>query len=206
MAQHRDSFPDFDHFIYKIALRPAASILTAWSKLEEAERRLTIYKWAETKNDPRTPQHRILLNDAVSAFLLTFEATIQFSKNQVPKTRSGLNFDDWLSTFPENDVLVRGLRTLRHFEAHVESKPPPRIVRLFIGGSLPGGTSETEVSTSWKLPPIQTAELNKLRNPPLQNVDLNDWNKIVETMDAQTIFEQGLIKLQKIIDIATSVI
>lgn len=206
MAQDKDPFPDFDYFAYRIAIRPTPSKLIAWGKLEEAERRLATYKWAEAKNDPRTPQNRVLLNDAVSAFLLTLEATLQFAKNQFVITPSTPDFDAWLAAQPENDVLLPGLRTLRHFEAHVEAKPPPRLVRLFIGGSLPDGTSETEASTDWKLPALQPADLSKLHHAPLRSVDLKDWNNLVESVDAPAIFEQGLIKLRKILEKAETVV
>ncbi len=206
MAQDKSPFPDFEHFVYKIATQPTASKLNAWSKLQEAERRLATYKWAEAKNDPRTPQNRVLLNDAVSAFLLTFEATLQFAKNQFAITPGTPDFDAWLAAQPENDVLLRGLRTLRHFEAHVESKPPPRLVRLSIGGSLPDGTSKTEASTDWKLPTLQPAGLTKLHHAPLKSADVKDWNNLVESMDAPAIFEQGLIKLRKILQKAETVV
>ncbi len=51
MDQNRNGLPDFDHFTYKIATRPVASKLIAWSKLEEGERRLAMYEWAEARND-----------------------------------------------------------------------------------------------------------------------------------------------------------
>ena len=156
-----EPFPDLDNFAPQIAIPPFGSRITAWSKLQECERRLVVYKWAESRNDPRTPKSRVVLNDSVSAFLLSFEATLQFVKDQFNRTASAPDFDQWVAQLPENDVVVRGLRTLRHFEAHVESKPPPRLVRLFIGGSLPDGTSETEASTDWKLPALQPADLDK---------------------------------------------
>jgi len=84
MAQDIDSLPDFDHFTYKIAIRPPATRLIGWCKLEEAERRLAMYKWADGKNEPGNPRNRVLLNDAASAFLLTFEATIHSSKTKFP--------------------------------------------------------------------------------------------------------------------------
>ena len=198
MTEDRDPFPDFDHFIYTIAIRAGAGKLTAWSKLEEAERRLAIYKWAEGKNEPGNPRNRVLLNDAVSAFLLTFEATIQFIKNQVPRTRSGNTFDVWLKTLPENDVLLRGLRTLRHFEAHVEPKPLPRVVNLKIEEYQSGGDTRNETTARWVLQELKPGDLTKVTRP-LKKVDLPDWNTTVARMDAPTIFEKGLENLEKIL-------
>jgi hypothetical protein len=198
MAQDRDCFPDLDSFHYKIVSRTAVAKLVAWCKLEEAERRLTMYKWAEGKNEPGNPRNRVLLNDAVSAFLLTIEATIQFIKNQVPKTRGGRMFDDWLKTLPENDVLLRGLRTLRHFEAHVEPKPLPRVVNLEIEENLSGGDTRTEITTRWVLQELKPGDLIKVTRP-LKKVDLPHWNTTVTRMDAPTIFEKGLENLEKIL-------
>src|SRR5688572_22989290 len=77
-----DAFPDFQNMQYRLATEPSGSRIRAWSKLRECERRLEIYKWVASLNDPRKAQHRILLNDTVSAFLLSFEATIQFLGDQ----------------------------------------------------------------------------------------------------------------------------
>ena len=198
MVQDRYCLPDFDHFSYKIALRPPAAKLVAWCKLEETERRLAMYKWAEGKNEPGNPRNRVLLNDAVSAFLLTFETTIQFIKNQVPRTRGGRTFDDWLKTLPENDALLRGLRTLRHFEAHVEPKPLPRVVNLKFEVNMSGGDTRTETTAHWVLQELKPGDLTKVTRP-LKKVDLPGWNTTVALMDAPTIFEKGLENLEKIL-------
>lgn len=157
-----------------------------------------MYKWAEGRNEPGNPQNRVLLNDAVSAFLLTFEAIIQYIKNQVSKTRSGSMFDVWLKTLPENDVLLRGLRTLRHFEAHVEPKPLPRVVNLKIEENLSGGDTHTETTARWVLQELKPGDLTKV-DRPLKKVDIPDWNTTVAHMDAPTIFEKGLENLEKIL-------
>lgn len=137
-----EAFPDLDHFVYEIAIPSPTSCLTAGRKLQECERRLAVYRWAEWRVDPRTAQNRVLLNDAVSAFLLTFEATLQFVQDHFSKMKLKPGFGDWLKDVPQNDLLVRGIRTLRHFEAHVEHKPPPRRINLVIGDSLCNETSE----------------------------------------------------------------
>jgi hypothetical protein len=77
--------PAFDSFTYSVAVPPPQPKGIAWDKLTECERRLEMCKWVECLNDPRTPQHRVLLDDCVSAFLLTFEATLQFINDQFLK-------------------------------------------------------------------------------------------------------------------------
>ena len=103
-----------------------------------------------------------------------------------------------MKALPENDVLLRGLRTLRHFEAHVEPKPLPRVVNLKIEENLSGGDSRTETTTRWILQELKPGDLTKV-DRPLKAADLPDWNTTVAHMDALTIFEKGLENLEKIL-------
>ena len=104
-----------------------------------------------------------------------------------------------MNTLPENDVLLRGLRTLRHFEAHVEPKPMPRVVNLEIEENLSGGDSRTETTARWVLQELKPGDLTKLTTRPLKEVDLPAWNTTVAHMDAPTIFAKGLENLEKIL-------
>jgi hypothetical protein len=65
-------------------------------------------KWAESLNNPRLAERRVFLYDSVSAFLLTFEATIQILKNQWVKSGKK-DFDKWLKSLSEHDLHMRGL-------------------------------------------------------------------------------------------------
>jgi hypothetical protein len=195
-------FPDLENFTYRIAISPANTKILAWGKLRECERRLAIYRWAAELNNPRTPQHRVLLNDAVSAFLLTYEATVQFLKNQFGVTPNAPDFDQWLLSQPEYDITVRGIRTLRHFEAHVESKPQPRTVRI----SLSVGASERLDGVDWKLPKLQSSDIAKLRNSPLKPQHLPDWHLIVDGNDAPAVFGTCLSRLKDILSRAEALL
>ena len=207
VANPLDLLPDFQTFSYTVAIEPVGSHIDAWVKLREAERRFTMYKWMQQYNDPANPQHRVLLNDSVNAFLLTFEATIQFLKDQFKRTATSQQFDAWLAQQSQNDVHVKGLRTLRHFEAHVEAKPIPRTVHLHINASLGGGKSGTEITgCTWQLPKLTPAELGKLRNSPLSVADLSDWNTLVANFDAKAIFSEGLYRLKSVLETAEKVI
>jgi hypothetical protein len=156
-------------------------------------------KWVERLNDPRTPQHRVLLDDCVSAFLLTFEATLQFVNDQFLKRGNMPSFNTWLAQLPRYDLYLKGLRTLRHFAAHIEIKPTPSLIIAVIGESLPNGTSETSVSRRWQLPELQLSDLQKLRTPTLQPNDLPTWNALVERESIVSIFTRGLHQLRNIL-------
>lgn len=197
MVNPLDVLPDFQNFSYAVANAPAGTHIDAWVKLREAERRLAMYKWVEEYNDPGNPQHRVLLNDSVSAFLLTFEAIIQFLKDQFRRAGTSQKFDAWFAQQSQNDVCVKGLRTLRHFEAHVEEKPIPRTVHVH-GSEIMGCT--------WQLPELTQTGLDKLLYPPLSAADLSDWNTLVGSLEAKAIFAEGLYKLRSVLETAEKVI
>ena len=203
-----DQLPDFQSFKYQVALRPASSLLRAWDKLAECERRLEMYRFVEANNDPGKAQYRILLNDALSAFLLSLEATLQFVKDQCRRSKPALQFDKWLRQQSRYDVTLKGLRTLRHFEAHVLPTPPRSAIVATIGGSLPDGTLATGVSRTWHLPQLQPTDLDQLKKwgRPLAPADLNDWNTMAAKLDVKTILADGLTKLRDILLAAEQVI
>ena len=203
-----NALPDFENFPYKIAIKPNDSQLSAWNKLRECERRLEMYKWVEKHNDPSAPQHRVLLDDTLSAYLLTFEATLQFLnyhlerkyKNSSPKFK----FNQWLDEKKQQyDLTVRGLRTLRHLEAHVEYINKPRKITVTLCNSLSGGTSDSRSSCTWMLSIVQPEDLEKVHSPtPLKRTDLKDWNDLVSSRDVASIFTDGLWKLRNILEAA----
>ena len=159
-------------------------------KLQELRRRLATYRWAESLNDPFTPQFRVLLDDAESAFLLTFEAALQFLRADFTMRRGAGGFGTWFKTAPQNDVAVRALRTLRHLEAHVEARLPHSEIRVQVeGGRDP---SRPFLEREWRLPELTVADLSKLERPQLTREDLAEWNAIATTRSAAAIFEHGL--------------
>jgi hypothetical protein len=192
--------PDFENMNYELVNLPAHYKATAWEKLRECERRLVMYRWVQALNDPAKAQRRVTLNDSVSAFLLTFEATIQFLKDQFDRTDSVPKFKTWLENQPHYDILIRGFRTLRHFEAHVEPRRAGRKIVAVIGGSLPDATSATSVSTSWHLPELQPSDLEKLRTPALSSGELPDWNNLVSSNNVDSLFEKAIKQLTSILN------
>ena len=142
----------------------------------------------------------------MSAFLLTVEAALQYIKDQWP--RSGTKFDDWLKAQPEHDVLFRGLRTLRHTEAHVEKRNIGSLisVNLTRGADRSAGRTQTSVARMWKLPRIQPSDLAKLRTPALDPADLPAYNAFTDQSDVNGIFDQGLRRLAAICAKAESLV
>jgi hypothetical protein len=193
--------PDLENFAYKIAVAPNASRVFAWSKFQECERRLEYVKWAESLNDPRLAERRVFLFDSVSAFLLTFEATIQILKSQWKKSVK-VDFDVWLKSLSEYDLHMRGLRTLRHFEAHVESRPVTSLVKLHIKSGFGIRKPPPDVSRAWMLKPLQKSDLDRLDRSPLPEAELSDWNAVVSRLDVQGVFVYGLGQLKKILETA----
>jgi hypothetical protein len=161
----------------------------------------------EKLNDPAKAQHRLLLDDTISAFLLSYEATLQFLKEQLENARTNMSFNNWLNNQPQYDVFMRGLRTLRQFAAHIEVKPTSSKIVVVIGGSRPDGTSATDFSRTWKLPGLSQSDLDKLRPQSKLNApDLNDWNALVEQSNIETIFKEGLFRLKEVLDKAESIL
>ncbi len=201
--------PDFDNFEYKIAVKPVDSRVFAWSKLCECERWLEYFKWVEGLIHPGKGDHRVLLDDAKNAFLLCFEATIQYLKSQFAdefgEDAGAQRFNNFLNYHSEYDLVIKGIRTLRHIEAHIETKLVPSKVVVVIGGSRTNGTSTTGLSRSWHVPSLKGSDFQKLRRPPLANEHLSDWNKMVENTHASNIFADGLKKLKSILEDAEKI-
>ncbi len=195
--------PDFENYPYSAAIGSVGSQLDAWGKLREAERRMAFYEWIEGQNDPENPHHRVLIRDSVSAFLLTFEATIQFLKTQFEKKFGKDTFDDWFKQQSQYDVYIKGLRTLRHFEAHITSGPISKRTHLHIES----GGKEKQISRNghtWHFLPLSDSDVEKsVRKRPLSSRDdRRQWNIYVQIYEIKAVFSEGLHRLKDILEIA----
>jgi hypothetical protein len=190
-----DFFPDFEHFAYQIANTPDGAQLRAWGKLKECERRVEFYSFVERLSDPSRAQHRILLDDSVSAFLLTFESVLQFLKDEICTPQPTGDFGNWLITLLAYDHIFRGLRTLRHFEAHVEDLPIPSTIKLTIGGP-----NHLEVTRRWHLPCLKSSDLEKIDHSPLKENHLEEWNYVVTQRSVAEILIEGLKRLFTVLE------
>ena len=202
MTTDTNPLPDFTNFSYKIVTPSDPVKGRGWDKLKECERRLALYRWAERLNAPPEgtqhlprPPHQVFLDDCLSAFLMTLEATLQFTGDQLQKQKVSLKkydkkkkklvvirFEEWLRNRPSHDRYMRGLRALRHFAAHVEIKPVRRGVNIRAEKSVearPGWHQVTEstISHRWSLPQLTRAELTALKKPELNFKAFRNFNK-----------------------------
>ena len=201
-----NAMPDFSSISYRFVCPPKSPRIPAWDKLHECERRLEFYKWAESLNDPAKAQHRIILDDSFSAFLLTYEATIQYIRESFKKSQIAPKLDNWLLNQPQYGIICKGLRTLRHLEAHIQDIPIMSLVKVAIGGGYRNGTSATNVSRIWRLPPMDKSKLNKLHAPAIKPSDLTYWNTLVEKQPARDLLEDAVLMLADILKSAEQVV
>lgn len=203
--------PDFDHIDYQYAVPPASYKLRAWIKFKECERRLVMYKWVESLNYIGNPKFKTLLNDSVSAFLLSLEGTLQILADQVWETSKspGSELGNWLNKLPFYDVTIKGLRTLRHFEAHVEPKQTQQVFHFEVtmGSTVPKKRKiATPTSANWRLPTLDATQLARLATSPLKTTGINDWNTLVRNNDVSTILCNAMSTMKTILDNAETLV
>lgn len=193
-----DLMPEFVSIEYEYGNINVTNIDFALDKLRECERRLVYFKWVESKNEPGQPKHRIILDDALSAFLLSYEATLQYIKYKFNQNRIDPNFDNWIKNQPENDILLKGLRTLRHLEAHVEHKPTPSLVKVKVGSGF--------VERIWRLPLLTKEDIEKLKYPKINSAECEDWKSLVNSNSVDDLLEKSLHNLKKILLSANNIV
>jgi hypothetical protein len=184
--------PDLEAFPYQVAGGPVNPKARAWAKAREYERRLALYRWAEQLNDPAAPRYRVLLDDCESAILMTLEAVVQFIGDQLHRERGVDRVEAWLQQKPANDLLFRGLRTLRHLEAHIEARPAASLIIAQVGGS-------PSIRRRWQLASLQQADLDKLRTPRLKSAELAQWNEMIERDSAAELLRRGLDRVVELV-------
>lgn len=187
-----DALPDFQSFAYAQIQPPSAPTLIAWEEARECERRVAWYSWVEANNDHANPQHIVLLNDSLSAFLLSFEAVIQHAKDQAGAFAPGLSLDTWLADQPENDAIFKGLRTLRHLDAHVKGYPVAGHITVTVGASQPS-------VRRWSLQELQPTDLQKLKHAQLKANDLGAWNSLVQSGNTIDLMARALDRRNKLL-------
>jgi hypothetical protein len=189
------AFPDLDKFAYKHAIRPSGASLRAWPKLEETERRLAVFSWVTAITDPNQPQYHTFLDDCETGFLMAFEATLQFLKDQFKVDGVQPPFEEWLKLHQagrSEDIFLRGIRTLRHLEAHVRAELPHSLIVVV--------ASRPHVKRQWQLPPLTEAHLDKLWTPRLEAADLTTWNRCVESTSAEDVMTRALSELADVVE------
>jgi hypothetical protein len=205
MSTCSDPLPDFTNFSYSIVTPPEPAKGRGWDKLKECERRLALYRWAERLNAPPKgthilgePPHKVFLDDCLSAFLLTLEAALQYTEDQFKKCgielrdrkSNKISFSYWVRKQRAHDRYMRGLRTLRHFAAHVEIKPtrvgvtfivPARSMAVIAGRPEVPEPPDAEggIAHRWQLPHLTRADLETLDTPLLNFEAFRKYGKAV---------------------------
>jgi hypothetical protein len=180
--------PEFDNLEPRYIRPDASRIVKAWIKAAEVERRLDHFEWlahvARRQNGIQT-----FVLDLASAYLLSFESALQVL--QTEKFPSG--FEKWLASLAANGLTLRGLRTLRHLEAHIRVGS---LTQRRVGGHsrFTGGEGGSDIGWQWA--PISLTEFRALRTPRILETELPDWNRQLEDyliMDLMRLGIQNLV-------------
>ena len=167
----------------------------AGAKLQETERRWVMFDWATFMIHERG-RNEALFRDLASAYLFSFEATLQVAREE-----GGIaNFKAWLMARPAYDLVARGLRTLRHLEAHVrpgafsadhESRVHSRFAHSASGGTI-----------GWRWESISSQALAQVTSThsKLAVAELDDWNVKANELLALGLMRHGLAALKAILE------
>lgn len=168
--------------------------LRAWVKVAEVERRLDEFEWLV--HVARKPQGiELFVLDLATAYLLSLESAIQvLQAERFPK-----GIERWLKPILANDLTFRGLRTLRHLEAHVRAGG---MTQRYTGGHSRFTGGEGGSNVGWRWAPISMQELRTLHSPRISEVELPDWNQHLEDMLTMDLMRDGLTQLVKVVEAA----
>lgn len=200
-----DSVPliAFDELEPLLVHPPARSAVRAWVKASEVGRRMDQYDWLVHVARP-TRGCATFIGDLASAFLLSYESTLQVLKQQWKDTRQRTrlpDFDSWLRSQPAHDLTCRGLRTLRHVQAHVGVAPVrvphghPAYSR-FAAGVDPGHVP------AWGWTPLSEADFGELTTRPITASELPEWNARLGETPVTQLMREGIERLVRILHAA----
>lgn len=186
--------PAFDFLEPRYIVPDSARRLRAWSRAIEAERRLDQFEWlSHVARRPTGIQTLVL--DLATAYLLSFESALQLlQQERFPKGTSP-GFEDWLGALPASDLVCRGIRTMRHLEAHVR---PGSLTQRQTGGHSRFISGEGGMTIGWRWAPVTLAEFRELRTPRISELELPDWNARLEADLIMDIMRLGVEHLRDI--------
>ena len=186
--------PAFDFLEPRYILPDSARRLKSWSRAAEVERRLDHFEWIS--HVARTPRGiETLVVDLATAYLLSFESALQLLQQERFPKGSSPSFEGWLRPLSPNDLTVRGIRTMRHLEAHVRAGS---LTQRQVGGHSRFGGSEGGTSIGWRWAPVTHAEFGSLRTPRITEEELPDWNARLEAELIMDIMRLGVEHLRDI--------
>jgi hypothetical protein len=183
-----DSVPlvAFD-YLEPIFVLPTPRRLRSWDKVLEVTRRFDHYEWI-THVVRRPAGCESFVTDLARSFLLSFESALQMLKEEV----FGAQFEKWMLTQPANDLTTRGLRTLRHLEAHIR---PGVLTQNHQGGHSRFAGAEGGTTIGWRWAPINVKEFHQLRRPLISVEELPIFNALIECDLVASLMRAGIIKL-----------
>ena len=190
----RDDFIEFDHLDPQVVFVPPGAQLRAWPKLRELERRWLHFEWFAVGVAKKPFGIRTLLDDGARAYLMTFEAALQIIGDQIfPGKKSSRRLNRWLRSLPTDqyDITCRGLRTLRHVEAHVRSGDL-EVVGSQLQSSLFSGPSGAQI-LPWCFPQLVEAERPAVL--ALDDAEIPEWNSLCKSNLATTLMRRGIARL-----------
>lgn len=182
--------PAFDYLEARYIQADSSRRLTAWRKAAEVERRLDHFEWlAHVARRPAGIQS--FVSDLASAYLLSFEAAVQVLAAE--KFPNGI--EKWLGTLATNDLTFRGLRTLRHLEAHVR---PSELSQRSVGGHSRFTAGEGGSNIGWQWAPIGDADFQALRTPRISAAEVPVFNQQLEKDLAMDLMRDGVERIRDI--------
>ena len=196
----RGDFIEFDHMDRLEVFAPADARLRAWPKLEELERRWLHFEWFLLGVAKKPHGIRSLLDDAARSYLLTFEAALQIMGDQLfPGKKSSQRLTKWLRSLPPDkyDITCRGLRTLRHAEAHIRSGNLEIVGSQLQSSLLSGGGADM---LPWCFPKLVEGEMPAVI--ALYDGEIAEWNRLCESNLAGTLMRRGVKRVFEIVKLA----
>jgi len=192
--------PDPESFPYSLAVAPSPSVLPiTWARLRMCERRLAIFKKVAAEALSHTPLLTVRVDDELGVFLLCLESALQILREESATQHPAKGrFNKWIGDQPGYDILLKGLRTLRHFEAHVQPRPTEKRATInaghltFVEGRLFREPGPLHVAGSFLLPQVDAEDLKRLLSPALSEPELPAWNDLRTSDDAEVLLGRGL--------------
>jgi hypothetical protein len=110
-----------------------------------------------------------------SAFLMSYESALQVLNDEF-----AVQFEKWLSSLSPDpyDFICRGLRTMRHLEAHVRAGHI-EASHLRAHSRFASGTDGGE-TIAWQWAPVSIEEFSRLDRPRITEAELPEWNRVLE--------------------------
>jgi len=176
---------DLDAYQYRIVTGEHHGT-AVWERLLELERRQVMFDWLSAAVREKGRNEK-LFSDLAGAYLYSLEAAVQ----EFALTYSGgTGSDKWLAKQSEYDEVLRGLRTLRHREAHVATSSVVSGDRRAGHTTLSAGGRDG-ATVAWHFRAISEEEYAALHRPKLAHDDREAWNHLAESELALDLMQRS---------------